>query len=140
MFNVGSGEFLVIFLIALIVLGPDRLPDAARKVGKVVGDLRKMSSGFQQEMRQAMDVDGLKEALDVDSLKKSLMPNMAPTLPPLSSASSSTDDSPSTPAPAPAASPDEIAGAAPVTGAGLKPVPNDASSSDPPAKGQQGAA
>jgi sec-independent protein translocase protein TatB len=64
MFNVGSGEFLVIFLLALIVLGPDKLPETARKVGKVIGDLRQMSSGFQAEMREAMDVDGIKQALN----------------------------------------------------------------------------
>ncbi len=74
MFNVGSGEMLVILLLALIVLGPDKLPETARKVGKVVGELRRMSSGFQQEMRQAMDVDGFKQSMN---------PNPGPTLPPL---------------------------------------------------------
>ena len=54
MFNVGGGEILVILLIALIVLGPQRLPDAARQVGKVMGDLRKLSSGFQNEMKSAL--------------------------------------------------------------------------------------
>jgi sec-independent protein translocase protein TatB len=55
MFNVGTGELLVILLIALIVLGPDKLPDAARKIGNVMGELRRMSTGFQNEMRAAMD-------------------------------------------------------------------------------------
>jgi Tat protein translocase TatB subunit len=55
MFNVGAGELLVILLIALIVLGPDKLPDTARKIGNVMGELRRMSSGFQNEMRSAMD-------------------------------------------------------------------------------------
>ncbi|HEX8802551.1 MAG TPA: Sec-independent protein translocase protein TatB [Acidimicrobiales bacterium] len=55
MFNVGGGELLVIFLVALIVLGPQRLPDAARTVGKVVGEVRKISSGFQRELRDAFD-------------------------------------------------------------------------------------
>lgn len=55
MFNVGAGELLVILLIALIVLGPDKLPEAARKMGNVMGELRRMSSGFQSEMRSAMD-------------------------------------------------------------------------------------
>jgi sec-independent protein translocase protein TatB len=54
-FNVGTGELLVILLIALIVLGPEKLPDAARKMGNVVGELRRMSGGFQEEMRSAMD-------------------------------------------------------------------------------------
>jgi Tat protein translocase TatB subunit len=55
MFNVGGGELLVIALIALIVLGPQRLPGAARQVGKTMGDLRRMSSGFQNELRTAFD-------------------------------------------------------------------------------------
>jgi len=55
MFNVGAGEVLVILLIALIVLGPDKLPDAARKVGNVMGELRRMSQGFQNEMKSAFD-------------------------------------------------------------------------------------
>jgi sec-independent protein translocase protein TatB len=58
MFNIGGGEFLVIALIALIVLGPQRLPDAARQVGKAMGELRRLSNGFQNEMRDAFtDVD-----------------------------------------------------------------------------------
>jgi sec-independent protein translocase protein TatB len=57
MFNVGGGELLVIALIALIVLGPQRLPDAARQVGRVMGDLRRISSGFQQELKVAFDED-----------------------------------------------------------------------------------
>lgn len=55
MFNVGGPEVLVILLLALIVLGPQRLPDAARQVGKAMGELRRVSSGFQQELRAAMD-------------------------------------------------------------------------------------
>jgi sec-independent protein translocase protein TatB len=58
MFNVGGGEILVILLLALIVLGPDRLPDAARKVGRYVNEFRRMTSGFQEEFRQAMDLSG----------------------------------------------------------------------------------
>jgi sec-independent protein translocase protein TatB len=57
MLNVGGGELLVIMLIALIVLGPQRLPDAAKQVGRVVGDLRRISSGFQQELKDALETD-----------------------------------------------------------------------------------
>jgi Tat protein translocase TatB subunit len=55
MFNVGSGELLVILLVALLVLGPEKLPDSARKIGNVVNELRRMSQGFQSEVRKAMD-------------------------------------------------------------------------------------
>jgi sec-independent protein translocase protein TatB len=56
MFNIGGGEFVVIALIALIVLGPQRLPEAARQIGKTMGDLRRISSGFQNELKNAMEV------------------------------------------------------------------------------------
>jgi len=52
--NLGGPEILVILLVALIVLGPNKLPDAARQVGKAMSELRRLSSGFQQEMRDAM--------------------------------------------------------------------------------------
>ena len=59
MFNIGGGELLVIVLIALIVLGPQRLPDAMRTFGRVVGEVRRISSGFQQELRDAFEDSGV---------------------------------------------------------------------------------
>jgi sec-independent protein translocase protein TatB len=55
MFNIGGGEFLIIFLVALVVLGPTKLPEAARQFGKVLGEFRRISSGFQREMQDAMN-------------------------------------------------------------------------------------
>ena len=55
MFNVGGGELLVILLVALLVLGPTKLPGAARQVGKLVGELRRISHGFQTEIQNALD-------------------------------------------------------------------------------------
>ncbi len=52
--NLGAPEVLVIFVLALIVLGPSKLPEAARQVGHVVSEVRRISAGFQREMRQAM--------------------------------------------------------------------------------------
>jgi len=58
MFNVGGGEILVIMVLALIVLGPDKLPEAARQAGKYLSEFRRMSQGFQNEIRTAMDLTG----------------------------------------------------------------------------------
>ncbi len=60
MFSLGGSEVIVILLVALIVLGPDKLPETARKIGNVMGELRRMSSGFQDEIRSAID-DAVKE-------------------------------------------------------------------------------
>ena len=51
--NLGGGEILVILLVALIVLGPTKLPPAVRQVGKVVGEIRRIGQGFQAELREA---------------------------------------------------------------------------------------
>lgn len=55
MFNIGGGELLVILLVGLIVLGPQKLPEAARQVGRIMTELRKISTGFQDELREAFD-------------------------------------------------------------------------------------
>lgn len=82
MFNIGGGELLVIFLVALVVLGPNKLPEAARQVGKMMGEFRKLSAGFQQEVRQAMNDpvgDALKRAeADVERDKGEDVPAIAP--------------------------------------------------------------
>ena len=54
MFNVGSGELLVILFVALVVLGPETLADSARKLGNFVGEARRMSQGFQDDVQRAM--------------------------------------------------------------------------------------
>lgn len=57
MFNIGGAEFLVILLVALLVLGPNKLPQAARQVGHFLGEFRRVADGFQQELKSAMDVE-----------------------------------------------------------------------------------
>jgi Tat protein translocase TatB subunit len=67
MFNVGGPELLVILLVALIVLGPQRLPEAARTIGRVVSEVRRVSTGFQEELRSAID-DAGHEARKADAV------------------------------------------------------------------------
>jgi Tat protein translocase TatB subunit len=52
-------EIIVILVAGLLILGPKRLPDAARQVGKAFAELRRMSSGLQAEMREAFDTTTL---------------------------------------------------------------------------------
>ena len=55
MFNLSGSEIVVILLLALVVLGPDKLPDAMRKAGRTFAELKKMASGFQDELRKGFD-------------------------------------------------------------------------------------
>jgi sec-independent protein translocase protein TatA len=54
MFNIGGPEVLIILVVALVVLGPTKLPEAARQVGKAMSEFRRMSAGFQSELRDAL--------------------------------------------------------------------------------------
>ncbi len=96
MFNVGSGELLVILLLALIVLGPEKLPDAARKVGNVVAELRRMSQGFQDEVRRAMDDTATTDATSDGPAPPT--PAQPPAAPPVPSLEPVRDSEPQPPA------------------------------------------
>ncbi len=63
MLNLGGGEILVILMIALLVLGPSRLPGAGRQIGRALAEFRRMSSGVQDDLREAMNVDGVRETV-----------------------------------------------------------------------------
>ena len=54
MFNVGGMELVVIGVLALVVLGPDRLPGVLRQAGTVLGRLRRISQGFQTDLTSAI--------------------------------------------------------------------------------------
>ena len=66
----GWFEILVVALVALIVLGPERLPGYARKAGKFIRQFRKITSGVSKEISRAMDMDDFDE--NEDSIKKDL--------------------------------------------------------------------
>ncbi|HEV8564639.1 MAG TPA: twin-arginine translocase TatA/TatE family subunit [Actinomycetota bacterium] len=57
MLNIGPLELLLIFLIALIVVGPKKLPDLGRTIGRGLREFRKA----QDEVRQSLQLDDLKD-------------------------------------------------------------------------------
>jgi sec-independent protein translocase protein TatB len=78
MLNVGPLELVVVLAVALIVVGPERLPELARSVGRVLRQFREVqdevrdmvSSGVDDDMREAADefrkaTGGIKRATDV---------------------------------------------------------------------------
>ena len=51
--SIGPAEILVVLIVALLVLGPSKLPDAARSLGRAIGEVRRYTYGFQEEVRDA---------------------------------------------------------------------------------------
>jgi sec-independent protein translocase protein TatB len=54
MFDIGWGEFLVIGIVALIVIGPKELPGVLRTIGQGVAKVRRMAGEFQSQFNEAM--------------------------------------------------------------------------------------
>lgn len=74
-FNLTGSEIVALVLLGLIVLGPEKLPDAVRKFTKTYNEFKKMATGFQGEMKQAFDepmrelrgtADAMRKAADFD--------------------------------------------------------------------------
>ena len=59
--KIGAMELVVIFIVALLVIGPDKLPQYARKFGSALREFRKASSDVTKEIRESV-IDPLEEA------------------------------------------------------------------------------
>src|SRR5207245_9761560 len=78
MFGVGPEELALVFIIALLVLGPERLPKVARDLGRTIGELRRTSDEFRDEFLNADKYLQAKPAAARDEAK----PAAAATEPP----------------------------------------------------------
>ena len=61
MFDLGFSEMLLTGVVALVVLGPERLPKVARAAGLWLGRLQRFVSGVKNELSRQMDAEGLSE-------------------------------------------------------------------------------
>jgi len=78
MFDIGFSEILLIFGIALVVLGPDKLPQLTRTVGRWVGRARAMARQFRDQLEA--ETEGLKPEIYMRDITPS--PAAAPAPPP----------------------------------------------------------
>ncbi len=51
-FDLSSGEIFLIVFVAFIVLGPKRIPEVARTIGKTMNEMKRASSGFKEEINK----------------------------------------------------------------------------------------
>ncbi|WP_301669193.1 Sec-independent protein translocase protein TatB [Neisseria benedictiae] len=62
MFDFGLGELILVGIIALIVLGPERLPEAARTAGRLIGRLQRFVGSVKQEFDTQIELEELRKA------------------------------------------------------------------------------
>lgn len=62
--DIGIFEIMIVLIVALLVIGPQRLPEVARKMGKIYRNLKKMTGDFTKQIKEAADLDD-----DIEELK-----------------------------------------------------------------------
>lgn len=78
MFDIGFGELLLVFVIGLIVLGPQRLPVAVKTVVGWVRALRSLATTVQNELAQELKLQELQDSLK--KVEKASLDNLTPEL------------------------------------------------------------
>ncbi|WP_158972449.1 Sec-independent protein translocase protein TatB [Paraglaciecola sp. L3A3] len=78
MFDIGFFELLIIAGLALVVLGPERLPGAVRSTMKTIRNIKGMANGFKQEVEQQFKIHELHENLK--KAEQQNLENLSPEL------------------------------------------------------------
>lgn len=78
MFDIGFGELVLVFVIGLIVLGPQRLPVAVKTVAGWVRALRSLATTVQNELAQELKMQEFQDSLK--KVEKASMSNLSPEL------------------------------------------------------------
>jgi len=119
MFDIGFSEMVVIGLVALIVIGPERLPRVARTIGHLAGRLQRYVADVKADINREIELDELRKMKDsmqqaASGFESSVQSELNKTASELNSAAAA-DAAPAaaTPAePAPAAEPEKLPGKA----------------------------
>jgi TatA/E family protein of Tat protein translocase len=64
MFGIGMPELLLILAVALIVIGPKKLPDLARSLGKAMGEFKKATAELKESIQIDSELKDVKQAFD----------------------------------------------------------------------------
>ncbi len=64
MFDIGFWELLIIGVVGLLVIGPERLPGVATMLGQWVGRLRRFANHMRSEIQEELEAEHLKQVLE----------------------------------------------------------------------------
>lgn len=70
--SIGTSELILIGIIALIFLGPRKLPEIARKVGKVMADFRNTTNEFKSTWEREVDFEEETKALRLEAIEQEI--------------------------------------------------------------------
>lgn len=66
MFDIGFTELVLVAVIGLLILGPERMPVAVRTIGLWVGKIKRTVSGVQKEIQDELRIDEIRNKADAN--------------------------------------------------------------------------
>ena len=63
MFDIGMPELLVIAVVAILVLGPDKLPEAMKQIARLINKTKRMWNDATKDIRQEIELEEMKEEM-----------------------------------------------------------------------------
>jgi len=72
MFDIGFLELLVILVIALLVIGPERMPEVARKIGQFMGKMRRFVNSMKEEGQVQDTLREIKDSMNLEEEKRQI--------------------------------------------------------------------
>jgi sec-independent protein translocase protein TatB len=70
MFDIGFLEMLLVLIIALLVIGPERMPEVARKIGQFVGKMRRFINSVKEEGQVQETIRDFQQSMNLEAEKK----------------------------------------------------------------------
>ena len=67
--SIGTSELLLIGVVALIFLGPRRMPEMARKIGKMMAEFRGTANEFKETWRKEADMEEASKLFDINAIE-----------------------------------------------------------------------
>ncbi len=129
--TLGGPELFLIFVVALIVFGPRKLPEIGKSLGKMMAEFRKASNEFRSTIESEVEAEKIRDAMRIDLPREGTTSAPAATVP--AAAPASSGDA------APAGDPSVSFPGAPATGAATPaaPEPGDHAAAGEPVPGSQ---
>ena len=72
MFDIGFSELLLIALVTLLVMGPERLPQAVRSISLRLGRLKQMLASARRDLEQEVGMDDIRQQLHNEQVMREL--------------------------------------------------------------------
>lgn len=74
--NLGFGELLMVFAVALVIFGPRKLPEIGRTLGKALSEFRRATNDLKNTLEEEVRVDEVRKSLD--GVRESVVSAVAP--------------------------------------------------------------